>query len=99
MNEERLLQVLLSPHVSEKSTRLADAARQHVFKVAADATKPEVRRAVEQLFEVKVQAVRIVNTRGKAKRVGQRMGRRSDWKKAYVTLEPGYDIDLTGMES
>jgi large subunit ribosomal protein L23 len=99
MNEERLLQVLLSPHVSEKSTRLADEARQHVFKVAPDATKPEVRKAVEKLFDVKVQAVRIVNTKGKVKRFGQRMGRRSDWKKAYVTLMPGHDIDLTGMES
>ncbi len=95
MNEERLLQVLLSPHVSEKSTRLADEARQHAFKVAPDATKLEVRKAVEKLFDVKVQAVRIVNTKGKVKRFGQRSG----WKKAYVTLEPGHDIDLTGMES
>lgn len=99
MNEERLLQVLISPHVSEKSTRLADDARQHVFRVAHDATKPEIRKAVEKLFGVKVKAVRVVNTKGKVKRFGQRMGRRSDWKKAYVTLMPGYDIDLTGMEN
>ncbi len=99
MNEERLLQVLVAPHVSEKSARLADAAQQHVFRVASDATKPEVRKAVERLFDVKVKAVRIVNTKGKVKRFGQRMGRRSNWKKAYVTLMPGYDIDLTGTES
>ena len=67
-----------------------------VFKVATDATKAEIKAAVEKLFEVKVEAVRTLNVMGKTKRTGARMGRRSDWKKAYVTLVPGQDIDFMG---
>lgn len=96
MNEERLMQVLLSPHVSEKSTVAADAANQHVFKVATDATKPEIKAAVEKLFNVKVSSVQVVNVKGKTKRFGQRDGKRSDWRKAYVALEAGHDIDFAG---
>lgn len=96
MNQERIYQVLLAPHVSEKGTMLAEMNRQHVFKVACDATKAEVKVAVEELFKVKVDKVRILNTKGKAKRFGGRMGKRSDLRKAYVTLASGNDIDFTG---
>ncbi len=98
MNQERLLQVLLGQVVSEKSTAAADAVNQHVFKVRRDADKTEVRAAIESLFNVKVKAVRTVNVKGKRKRFGRSFGRRSDWKKAYVALEPGYDIELGGGE-
>ncbi len=96
---ERLTQVLIAPHVSEKSAVLADNASQHVFKVLPNATKQEIKSAVEQLFQVKVASVQTVNVQGKKKRFGRTMGKRSDWKKAYVRLEDGHDIDLTGMES
>lgn len=96
---ERLTQVLIAPHVSEKSAVLADSASQHVFKVLPNATKQEIKSAVEQLFQVKVASVQTVNVQGKKKRFGRTMGKRSDWKKAYVRLEDGHDIDLTGMES
>lgn len=95
---ERLTQVLVAPHVSEKSAILADSASQHVFKVLPNASKQEIKSAVEQLFQVKVASVRTVNVQGKKKRFGRVMGQRSDWKKAYVRLEDGHDIDLTGME-
>jgi len=98
MNQERLMKVLLSPIVSEKSTRLADAHRQFAFKVMKDASKPEVRKAVELMFDVKVENVQIANVNGKTKRFGQSMGKRSDWKKAYVTLAEGHDIDFMGAE-
>ncbi|SFM50768.1 large subunit ribosomal protein L23 [Ectothiorhodospira mobilis] len=98
MNEERLLKVLKGPHVSEKATLLGDAANQHVFRVATDATRDEVRAAVEKLFEVKVASVRVLNQKGKSKRMGRFQGRRNHWRKAYVTLEPGYDIELAGNE-
>lgn len=94
MNKERLMQVLQSPVVSEKSTIAADAGRQFVFKVAPDATKPEIRRAVELMFDVKVEQVRVVNIKGKEKRFGRSMGRRNDMRKAYVKLAEGHDIDF-----
>jgi large subunit ribosomal protein L23 len=94
MNQERLLQVLISPVVSEKSTIAADKDRQFVFKVAPGATKPEIKKAVEQLFEVKVDAVRVVNIKGKQKRFGTIMGRRNGVRKAYVRLAEGNDIDF-----
>ncbi|MGB5180484.1 MAG: 50S ribosomal protein L23 [Gammaproteobacteria bacterium] len=98
MNQERIMKVLIAPIVSEKSTRLADENRQFAFKVVPDASKPEVRKAVELMFDVKVDAVQIANVRGKVKRFGQKMGKRSDWKKAYVTLSEGHDINFTGAE-
>lgn len=94
MSQERLMKVLLAPHVSEKSTVVADTVRQHVFKVLPDATKLEVKRAVELLFSVQVSQVRVLNVKGKLKRQGKSRGRRSDWKKAYVKLAPGNDISL-----
>ncbi len=97
MNPERMYQIILRPHVSEKSALLGDAANQAVFQVATDASKSEIRQAVEQLFNVKVADVRTVNMKGKTKRMGMRRGRRSDWKKAYVSLEQGHEIDLASL--
>ena len=94
MSQERILQVLLAPHISEKTTLVAEASGQHVFKVLPDATKIEVKQAEEQLFEVKVAQVRVMNVKGKTKRFGQKFGKRSDWRKAYVTLAEGQDIDF-----
>lgn len=95
MNKERLMKVLLSPHVSEKTTGLG-LYRQYAFIVVASATKTEVAQAVELMFNVKVQAVRICNVKGKAKIVGRIKGSHQDWKKAYVTLKEGYTINLGG---
>ena len=94
MNKERLMQILLSPVVSEKSTIAADANRQFVFKVVADASKPEIRRAVELMFDVKVDRVRVVNIKGKNKRFGAIQGKRNGVRKAYVRLAEGNDIDF-----
>ncbi|MCU7941966.1 MAG: 50S ribosomal protein L23 [Candidatus Thiodiazotropha endolucinida] len=94
MNNERLMKVLLSPVVSEKSSVVADANQQYTFRVATDATKREIAKAVEKLFEVEVERVQVVNCKGKTKRFGQVNGKRSDWKKAYVRLKPGNDIDF-----
>lgn len=94
MKQERMYQILLSPHVSEKSALLADEQNQHVFKVLASATKAEVKEAVEGLFDVKVDKVRIMNVKGKTKRFGGRIGKRSDLRKAYVTLKADSDIDF-----
>ncbi len=98
MNQERLTQVILAPVVSEKSTLVADKYEQVVFKVATDATKPEVKAAVELLFNVKVDSVQILNVKGKVKRFGRFTGRRSDWKKAYVCLTPGQEIDFSAVQ-
>lgn len=98
MSLERLSQVLVAPHVSEKSANLADSENQHVFKVLPNAKKQEIKDAVEQLFNVKVASVRTINMQGKNKRFGRILGKRKDWKKAYVRLEAGHDIDLSGME-
>ena len=98
MNEERVMKILVSPHVSEKSTRVADDHRQFVFRVAPDASKPEVRAAVELLFKVKVDDVQVLNMKGKRKTFGRIPGRRASWKKAYVTLQEGHDIDFLGAE-
>jgi len=94
MNNERIMKVLLSPVVSEKSSVVADANRQYTFRVATDATKREIAKAVEQLFEVQVDSVQVVNVKGKQKRFGMVRGKRSDWKKAYVRLKAGSEIDF-----
>lgn len=98
MNQERLMKVLLAPHNSEKASKAADRQGRHVFDVLPDATKNEVKRAVEMLFKVKVEAVQIMNVKGKNKRFGAFLGRRPNWKKAYVRLAPGDDIDFLGRE-
>lgn len=95
MNEQRLFQVLLEPHISEKAVLLGDASNQHVFKVTPGAKKNEVKFAVEKLFNVKVSDVRTLNQNGKLKRMGKRLGRRNNWKKAYVSLEQGYELDFS----
>jgi large subunit ribosomal protein L23 len=96
MNKPRLMNILLSPVVSEKSAMAADSSNQFVFKVAGDASKPEIAQAVELMFDVKVDHVRTVNQKGKQKRFGAVMGRRNNWKKAYVRLQQGFDIDFAG---
>ena len=94
ITQERLLQVLLAPQISEKATFIADKNEQVVFKVSSDATKPEVKAAVESLFKVEVKSVQILNVKGKAKRFGKMTGRRKDWKKAFVCLKPGQEINF-----
>lgn len=93
-NQERLLQVLLAPQISEKATFIADKNEQVVFFVTSDATKPEVKAAVELMFKVQVESVQISNLKGKQKRFGRSMGRRSDAKKAFVCLKPGQEINF-----
>ena len=94
MSQERLLSVLRAPHISEKATNNAEKSNTVVLKVALDANKAEIAAAVAQLFEVKVDSVRTVVVKGKTKRRGSKMGRRSDWKKAYVTLQEGQSLDF-----
>lgn len=91
---ERLHQIILAPVVSEKSTRAAEKSNQAVFRVLRDARKPEIKRAVETLFNVKVESISTLNVKGKSKRFGRFDGRRSNWKKAYVTLAEGQEIDM-----
>jgi large subunit ribosomal protein L23 len=98
ISEERLLKVLLAPHISEKSTVSAENNNTIVFRVTTDANKTEIKAAVEKLFEVSVTGVRTVNVKGKTKRFGARFGQRNDWKKAYVTLAEGSELDFTGAE-
>ena len=98
LNQERLMQVILSPQVSEKSTMVADKHEQVVFRVVTDATKPEIKAAVELLFKVEVDGVQVLNVKGKVKRFGKTTGRRKDWKKAYVALKPGQEITFAAGE-
>ena len=95
---DRLMNVVLAPVVSEKSTLVADKNRQYVFRVADEATKPEIKAAVELLFKTKVQSVTVLNVRGKEKRFGRFMGRRRNWKKAYVRLAAGQEINFAATE-
>jgi len=94
----RLYNVVLSPVVSEKSTMVADKSRQYVFRVADDASKPEIKAAVEMLFKTKVQSVTVSNVKGKEKRFGRYVGSRRNWKKAYVCLAPGQEINFAATE-
>ncbi|ABD80224.1 50S ribosomal protein L23 [Saccharophagus degradans] len=98
MNLERLYKVLLGPVISEKSAVVADKGNQVVFKVVKTATKPEIKAAVEKLFNVNVRDVRVLNVKGKTKRTRFGLGQRSDWKKAYVRLEQGQEIDFAIAE-
>jgi large subunit ribosomal protein L23 len=97
-NEERLLNILLAPQISEKATFVAEKNEQVIFRVASDATKPEVKAAVEKLFNVTVDSVQISNVKGKQKRFGRSIGRRQDWKKAYVCLAAGQEINFAASE-
>jgi large subunit ribosomal protein L23 len=98
MKEERLLQVILAPVVSEKATMLADKREQVIFRVAPTATKPEIKAAVELLFKVQVKAVNVLNVKGKNKRFGRFNGSRSGWKKAFVCLQPGQELNFASGE-
>lgn len=98
MKEERLLQVILAPVISEKATMLADKREQVIFRVATSATKPEIKAAVELLFKVQVEGVQVANVKGKNKRFGRFNGKRSDWKKAYVCLKPGQELNFAAGE-
>ncbi len=96
---ERLMQVLLAPVVSEKSTFVADKNEQVIFRVVADATKPEIKAAVELMFKVEVKSVQVANVKGKEKRFGRFIGRRRHWKKAYICLKPGQEINFAAGEA
>lgn len=97
MNQERLMRVLRSPHVSEKSTNVGDADNQVVFRVAVDSTKSEIRHAVERMFKVHVTGVTTLRVKGKVSNFRGRSGKRAAWKKAYVTLADGDDIDFLSI--
>lgn len=99
MNQERLMQIILGPQISEKSTFVADKHEQVAFKVISDATKPEIKAAVELMFKVQVAQVQVLNIKGKAKRFGKLQGRRKNWKKAYVCLKPGQEINFAASEA
>jgi len=96
MNQERLMKILLSPIVSEKSTQIGEQNNQVAFRVLQDATKPEIKAAVELMFKVQVDTVRVLNQKGKAKRYGKTSGRRRDTRKAYVSLAQGQEINFVG---
>lgn len=98
MNIERLYKVLLGPHISEKTTIAGEAANAYTFRVLPDATKPEIKAAVERLFEVSVRDVRTMNVKGKVKRTQRGLSRRKSWKKAYVRLAEGHEIDFAPVE-
>jgi large subunit ribosomal protein L23 len=98
LSQERLLQVILAPQITEKATHVADKHQQIAFKVRPDATKPEIKAAVELVFKVEVDGVTVANVKGKTKRAGRIMGRRKDWKKAYVSLKPGQEINFAAGE-
>jgi large subunit ribosomal protein L23 len=97
MNQEKLMTVLLEPRVTEKSTLVGEAYNQYVFKVARSATKPEIKQAVELMFDgAEVESVQVTNVKGKKKMFARKPGQRVNWKKAYVKLKPGFDIDFMG---
>ena len=98
MNPERIFKVLLGPHISEKTTIQAEKNQQYTFKVSTDATKPEIKKAIEKLFNVTVESVQVVNIKGKTKRTMRGVGKRKDIRKAYVRLADGQDIDFAGVE-
>ena len=93
LSQERLINVLVAPHVTDKSALAMQNSNQYAFRVRRDATKPDIKAAVELMFQVKVEAVNVVNESGKTRRFGKTLGRTQDWKKAYVRLAPGQSID------
>ena len=97
-SQERLMKVLLAPQISEKATYVADKNEQVIFRVAPDATKPEIKAAVEMMFKVSVDTVQVANVKGKVKRSGRFVGRRNNWKKAYVCLAAGQEINFAASE-
>ena len=97
-SQERLMKVLLAPQISEKATYVAEKNEQVIFRVAPDATKPEIKAAVEMMFKVNVGSVQVANVKGKVKRTGRFVGRRNNWKKAYVCLAAGQEINFAASE-
>lgn len=98
MNPERMYSVILAPHVSEKSTVMGEDNNQYAFKVALDATKPEIKEAVEKIFDVSVEELQVLRVKGKTKRSARGIIRkRSDWKKAYVRIQAGQEIDFADI--
>lgn len=97
-SKERLMSVLLAPQISEKATYVAEKNEQVIFRVATDATKPEIKAAVEMMFKVSVDSVQVACVKGKVKRSGRVLGRRNDWKKAYVCLAAGQEINFAASE-
>lgn len=98
MNDKRVLTILLHPHVSEKGTLIGEKNNQLVFRVVDGATKPEIKQAIEFLFKVQVNSIQIVNVKGKIKKFRQKFGCRKNWKKAYVSLKDGQDINFAVTE-
>ena len=98
-SNEHLMTVVLAPVISEKGTFIADKYEQVVFRVQQDATKPQIKAAVELMFKVEVESVQVSNVKGKEKRFGRFMGRRNNWKKAYVSLKPGQEINFAAGEN
>jgi large subunit ribosomal protein L23 len=97
-SQERLMKVLLAPQISEKATFVAEKNEQVIFRVAPDATKPEIKAAVEMMFKVSVDSVQVACVKGKVKRTGRFVGRRNNWKKAYVCLASGQEINFAASE-
>ncbi|MCK9202204.1 MAG: 50S ribosomal protein L23 [Gallionella sp.] len=97
-SQERLMKVLLAPQISEKATQVAEKNEQVIFRVVPDATKPEIKAAVEMMFKVSVDSVQVANVKGKVKRMGRYVGRRNNWKKAYVCLASGQEINFAASE-
>ena len=96
LNQEKLMKIILEPRVTEKSTLVGEKYNQFVFKVLKSASKPEIKKAIELLFNVEVESVQVSNVKGKKKIFKREPGKRPDWKKAYVKLKPGFDIDFVG---
>nr|AKQ04529.1 50S ribosomal protein L25, large subunit ribosomal protein L23 [uncultured beta proteobacterium Rifle_16ft_4_minimus_6091] len=97
-SQERLMKVLLAPQISEKATHVAEKNEQVIFRVVPDATKQEIKAAVEMMFKVSVDSVQVANVKGKVKRMGRYIGRRNNWKKAYVCLAAGQEINFAASE-
>ena len=98
MNQERILTIILGPHISEKTTIISEENNQVTFRVAVDATKPEIKTAIESLFNVEVKEVQVLNVKGKTKRTARgKIRRRVSWKKAYIRLEQGHEIDFADL--
>jgi large subunit ribosomal protein L23 len=98
MKMTQIANVLLSPHITEKTTQVGESSNQYVFKISPRANKSDVKAAVEGLFEVKVDSVSVMNVKGKTKRFGAKVGHRKNWKKAYVRLQAGQEIDFMGND-
>ena len=99
MNEQKIMSILLEPKVTEKSSMIGELNNQYVFKVSKNATKPEIKKAVELMFEgAEVESVQVTNVKGKRKIFKRLPGQRANWKKAYIKLKPGFDIDFMGTE-